>query len=174
MRNPAIEGISTGPLPGSHKVYVAGSRHPYLRVPMREISQTATRVGQSPRAPELRPNPSLAVYDSSGPYTDPSARIDLRRGLAPARAEWISARGDVEVRNVPAEAPRIVLVVAEEIRFLRSRHDDVRLSSELLVQSRRGALHRSDDDEVWQPTLVGLPRLPADALRSAPTLPVPR
>ena len=90
-----LEGITRGPLPASRKVYVPGVLHPDLRVPMREISQTPTRHGQGPDA-RMTPNPAIYVYDSSGPYTDPEASIDLRTGLAPVRAGWIQGRGDVE------------------------------------------------------------------------------
>ncbi|MET0404944.1 MAG: phosphomethylpyrimidine synthase ThiC, partial [Cystobacter sp.] len=91
----ALEGITRGPLPASHKVYVPGVRYPELRVPMREIRQTPTRQGHGPDARETA-NPSVFVYDSSGPYTDPEAEIDLRQGLPPMRAGWIAQRGDVE------------------------------------------------------------------------------
>jgi phosphomethylpyrimidine synthase len=90
-----LEGITRGPLPASRKVYVPGERYPELRVPMREISQTSTRHGHGPEA-RVTPNPPVRVYDSSGPYTDPDARIDLREGLPPLRAGWIEARADTE------------------------------------------------------------------------------
>ena len=90
-----LEGISRGPLPASRKVYVPGEQHPELRVPMREISQTPTRHGHGPDA-RVTANPPVYVYDSSGPYTDPEARIDLREGLPAIRASWIAARGDTE------------------------------------------------------------------------------
>jgi phosphomethylpyrimidine synthase len=90
-----LEGISRGPLPASRKVYVPGVRYPSLRVPMREISQTPTRHGHGPDATQT-PNPAVYVYDSSGPYTDPEATIDLKQGLAAARAEWVLSRGDTE------------------------------------------------------------------------------
>ncbi|WP_456298717.1 phosphomethylpyrimidine synthase ThiC [Chitiniphilus purpureus] len=79
------------PLPNSRKIYVAGSR-PDIRVPMREITQTDT-----PTAFGGEHNPPIYVYDCSGPYTDPQARIDVRKGLAPIRAAWIAERGDTEV-----------------------------------------------------------------------------
>src|SRR5579863_5696924 len=76
--------VSTGPLPASRKVHVAGRIHPDLRVAMREIDLT-------PAAKE----PALRVYDPSGPYTDPTMTIDIRLGLPPMREAWIRARGDV-------------------------------------------------------------------------------
>jgi phosphomethylpyrimidine synthase len=81
----------TRPIPGSVKIHVEGSR-PDLRVPMREIALSPT-----PRTVGVEKNAPLAVYDTSGPYTDPSANIDLARGLAALRARWIEERGDTEV-----------------------------------------------------------------------------
>ena len=72
-------GLSTHPLPGSRRVYIAGTRSG-VRVPFREI--------------ETEADGRLIVYDTSGPYTDPSVSIDVRRGIAPERAAWISARAD--------------------------------------------------------------------------------
>ncbi|MEW5791112.1 MAG: phosphomethylpyrimidine synthase ThiC [Pseudomonadota bacterium] len=90
-----LHAITTGPLPASRKIYVPGSLHPEIRVPMREISQTPTRVGHGATGAD-EPNPPVVVYDASGPYTDPEARIDVREGLAPVRESWIAARGDTE------------------------------------------------------------------------------
>jgi phosphomethylpyrimidine synthase len=83
-----VDAAAVAPLPNSHKVYVPGSR-PDIRVPMREIRQSDT-----PASFGHEPNPPLWVYDTSGPYTDPEARIDIRSGLAPLRAGWIRERGD--------------------------------------------------------------------------------
>ncbi|WP_442682332.1 phosphomethylpyrimidine synthase ThiC [Stenotrophomonas sp. JC08] len=83
-----LSGSVTQPIPGSRKIFVPGSRAD-LQVPMREIVQT--------RTPTLfggEENPPVTVYDTSGPYTDPQARIDLAAGLAPLRAAWIAERGD--------------------------------------------------------------------------------
>jgi phosphomethylpyrimidine synthase len=90
-----LEEISRGALPASRKVYVSGAVHPDLRVPLREISQTPTRHGHGPDAKETS-NPPIHVYDSSGPYTDPSAPIDVRQGLPSVRESWIVGRGDTE------------------------------------------------------------------------------
>jgi len=84
-------GITTEPFPNATKIHVEGSR-PDVRVPMREIRVAATRT-HSGLSVE---NPPVTVYDTSGPYTDPSARIDLYRGLEPLRRAWIEERGDVE------------------------------------------------------------------------------
>jgi len=84
-------GITRGPLPGSRKVFVSGTRFPDVAVPMREIALTATQVSG-----KAVPNAPVVVYDTSGPYTDPEATVDVRKGLAPLRASWIRTRGDVE------------------------------------------------------------------------------
>jgi len=86
----------TRPIPGSRKIHVEGSR-PDLRVAMREITQS-----QTPTLFGGEDNPPITVYDPSGPYTDPDARIDLAAGLAPLRARWIEERGDTELLPQPS------------------------------------------------------------------------
>jgi phosphomethylpyrimidine synthase len=85
-----VDEASVQPFPNSRKVYIEGSR-PDVRVPMREISldDTPTDMGGEKNGP-------LYVYDTSGPYTDPEVSIDVRKGLAPLRAEWIRERGDIQ------------------------------------------------------------------------------
>ncbi|HBS31186.1 MAG TPA: phosphomethylpyrimidine synthase, partial [Parvularcula sp.] len=77
--------VTTGALPASRKVYVAGDIHPDIRVPVREIDL-------HPSANEL----PLPVYDPTGPYTDPAVTIDVEKGLARMRTAWVKARGGVE------------------------------------------------------------------------------
>jgi phosphomethylpyrimidine synthase len=89
-RDAHVDDAAVQPLPNSRKIYVEGSR-PDLRVPMREIAQAET-----PASFGAEVNPSITVYDTSGPYTDPAARIDIRVGLLPLRARWIDERGDTE------------------------------------------------------------------------------
>ena len=76
--------------PASKKVYKEGSQ-PSIRVPFRQVTLTPTtgRFGQEENAP-------LSIYDTSGPYTDASASLDLRQGLPALRRQWIMDRGDVE------------------------------------------------------------------------------
>src|SRR5574344_2655208 len=85
-----VDEQSVQPFPNSRKIYVEGSR-PDIRVPMREItlSPTITEQGNEPNAPVL-------VYDTSGPYTDPQVKIDVRKGLGDVRSAWINERGDTE------------------------------------------------------------------------------
>ncbi|MFP1677757.1 phosphomethylpyrimidine synthase ThiC [Alloalcanivorax sp. C16-2] len=79
------------PIAGSRKIYVTGSRAD-IRVPMREIRQQPTPLADG----KFEDNPPLAVYDTSGPYTDPDASIDVRQGLPALRGAWIEERGDSE------------------------------------------------------------------------------
>ena len=85
-----VDEAAIRPLPKSRKVYVEGSRTD-LRVPMREISQSETSASFGSEA-----NPPISVYDTSGPYTDPSLKIDIRSGLAPLRMRWIAERDDTD------------------------------------------------------------------------------
>ena len=89
-RTARVDPDSVQPFPSSKKVYRTGSR-PDLNVPFREIALAETRSSQGAER-----NDAVYVYDTSGPYTDPDARIDVRRGLAPLRARWIEERGDTE------------------------------------------------------------------------------
>ncbi|SCZ84690.1 phosphomethylpyrimidine synthase ThiC [Nitrosomonas mobilis] len=86
-----VDTAAIQPLPNSRKVYIQGTR-PDIRVPMREVSQSDTATSQG-----TEKNPPIHIYDTSGPYTDPGADIDIRRGLAGMREPWIEARGDTEV-----------------------------------------------------------------------------
>jgi phosphomethylpyrimidine synthase len=86
-----VDQASVQPFTGSQKMYVQGSR-PDIRVPMREVAlaDTPTDFGGEK-------NPPVRVYDTSGPYTDPNIKIDLRTGLPEVRTAWIEERNDTEI-----------------------------------------------------------------------------
>ncbi len=88
-----VDVASIQPFTGSQKIYVQGSRSD-LRVPMREIS-----LADTPTAFGGEKNPPVRVYDTSGPYTDPSVQIDLRQGLPDVRTVWIEERNDTEIQT---------------------------------------------------------------------------
>lgn len=93
-----VDEAAVKPLPNSRKVYVQGSRTD-VQVPMREITQADT-----PTAFGGEQNPPIYVYDTSGPYSDPSAAIDIRSGLPSVRGPWIDERGDTELLSGPSSA----------------------------------------------------------------------
>ncbi len=106
----ALSAASRRPFPASRKIYVEGSRAD-IRVPMREIALSSTR-----SADGLLRNAPLTVYDTSGPFQEPAASIDLRAGLPALRAGWIDERGDTEQLDGPSS------------RFGREREADPQLS----------------------------------------------
>ena len=92
MGSMGADGLTREPFPNSTKVYVPSQRFGSVRVPMREVrlSPTVTSSGS-------RENPPVTLYDTSGPYTDPTLEIDVRSGLPRLRAEWIADRSDIDV-----------------------------------------------------------------------------
>src|SRR5690242_21661349 len=93
--NVQVDSIAFQPFANSRKIYITGSRAD-LRVPMREITQSPTPAGHG-----AEENPAICVYDTTGPYTDPSAEIDLRHGLPSVRGAWIEERGDTDLLPSP-------------------------------------------------------------------------
>ena len=113
-----VDAAAIAPLPNSRKVYVQGSR-PDIQVPMREISQSDT-----PASFGYETNPPIFVYDTSGPYTDPDIKIDIRSGLAPIRAGWIAERNDTDELDGPSSGygvERLQDPKLAELRFNLSR-----------------------------------------------------
>ena len=112
-----INQITRTPFPGSSKAYLPGSR-PDILVPVRDIVLTNGK--------------TASVYDTSGPYTDPAAAINVRQGLPALRAQWIAERGDTEIytgrsaallddggKNEDTEAARIAQLRAEAAALQR-------------------------------------------------------
>ncbi|MGX4642967.1 phosphomethylpyrimidine synthase ThiC [Massilia sp. SYSU DXS3249] len=109
-----VDTAAIAPFPNSTKVFIEGSR-PDIRVPMRSVAQSPTSASFGGEA-----NPPVFVYDTSGPYTDPAARIDIRRGLHPLRAGWIAGRGDTEQLPGPSStygAARLLDPGLDALRF---------------------------------------------------------
>ncbi|MBC7839783.1 MAG: phosphomethylpyrimidine synthase ThiC, partial [Nitrospiraceae bacterium] len=123
----AGSALTTTPFPASRKVYVQGTQAG-VKVPMREISLTATKAmnGGTPIA-----NEPITIYDTSGPYTDPDVTVDARAGLAPYRRNWVLGRNDVvELPDISSEYGRVRAADPKlnELRFqhirkpLRAKH----------------------------------------------------
>ena len=113
----------TRPIPGSRKIHVTGSR-PDIRVPMREIALEPT-----PAMFGGGDNPPLTLYDTSGPYTDPGAAIDLTRGLPPLRAGWIRERAAGPGANVTQMHYARRGIVTPEMEFVAIRENQRRESA---------------------------------------------
>ena len=82
--------------PSSEKVYMEGKLFPKLRVAMRKVTLTPTVTKDKDGKKHFKENAPVLIYDTSGPYSDKSQDIDLRRGLPRLREEWILERGGVE------------------------------------------------------------------------------
>jgi phosphomethylpyrimidine synthase len=115
-RTARLSGEITRPFPDSRKIFVEGSR-PDLRVPMREVSQAPTHASTG-----VEENPPITVYDTSGPYTDPQAQIDLMKGLPPLREAWIEARQDTERLDGPTSEYGRARAADPELAALRFEH----------------------------------------------------
>ena len=115
---PNEKSISREPFPCSSKVYVKGSMHD-IQVAMREITLDA-----SPDifGSENKPNQPVTVYDTSGPYTDPSIKIDVKRGLPRIREQWIFDRKDVERLPDITSAYGKERLQSSELKHLRFEH----------------------------------------------------
>jgi phosphomethylpyrimidine synthase len=123
-----VDDAAIKPLPNSRKLYVGE-----LRVPMREITQSGD-------------NPPILVYDTSGPYTDPQAQIDIRKGLPALRERWIEARKDAELLAGPSSAygrERLADPRLAELRFDLHRRPRRALQGKNVSQmhyARRGVI----------------------------------
>ncbi|MGE5617086.1 MAG: phosphomethylpyrimidine synthase ThiC, partial [Bacillota bacterium] len=126
-----VDAAAVQPLPRSRKTYVEGSRAD-IRVPMRHVEQSAT-----PAAFGAEANPPIYVYDTSGPYTEPTARIDIRAGLAALRGAWIAERDDTVLLDGPTS------------QYGRERLADPRLA-ELRFELKRQPRRARDGRNVTQ------------------------
>ncbi|WP_439836001.1 phosphomethylpyrimidine synthase ThiC [Aeromonas caviae] len=81
--------------PNSRRIFIQGSR-PDIRVPLREIQLADTFVGGTKEAPQFEPNEPVPVYDTSGPYGEEAAPIDVHRGLPRLREAWVLERADTD------------------------------------------------------------------------------
>ncbi|HEY9234136.1 MAG TPA: phosphomethylpyrimidine synthase ThiC [Phenylobacterium sp.] len=123
IQTPVKDAIPTGERPGSRKVYQPGVLWPDIRVPFREVAV-------HPSAKE----PAVTIYDPSGPYTDPTTKIDINLGLARTREPWVVSRGDVEIVETPRE------VKPEDNGFATGQHLAPRFSAPRRVYRAKGGV----------------------------------
>ena len=98
-----IDTLEGTAFPNSKRIYISGSQAD-IRVPMREIQLSPTLIGGSKENPQFEDNEAVPVYDTSGPYGDPSVAINVQQGLAKLRQPWIDARNDCEELRVRSSA----------------------------------------------------------------------
>ena len=98
-----IDTLEGTAFPNSTRIYITGSQAD-IRVPMREIQLSPTLIGGSKENPQFEDNEAVPVYDTSGPYGDPSVAINVQQGLAKLRQPWIDARNDCEELSVRSSA----------------------------------------------------------------------
>jgi phosphomethylpyrimidine synthase len=113
---PSQEVITRTPLPASRKIYVKGKLHD-IQVAMREIQVTDS---VHKLTGKVEKNPSVTVYDTSGPYTDPNMEIDVKKGIPRLREKWILERNDVEqLASITSEYGKMRLAdqKLDELRF---------------------------------------------------------
>ncbi len=114
---PTENSVTTTPFPKSKKIYVAGKIHD-IKVSMREVELSDTRINGK----IAEKNHSVVMYDTSGPFTDPSIAVDVRKGLPALRAKWIVDRGDVEeLEEISSEYGKSRLH-SSELDHLRFQH----------------------------------------------------
>jgi phosphomethylpyrimidine synthase len=141
QRHRARENGANASQLGSRKVYVPGST-PEMRIPMREVTLTPTRTPTG----QMEVNPPLRLYDTSGPYTDPTFTPNLRQGLPPLRLGWILGRGDSEELAAPSSAyrkQREADPTLDALRFPSSRKPRRARSGQRVTQmhyARRGEI----------------------------------
>lgn len=108
--------ITRTPFPNSEKVYIQGKLFPEIQVAMRKVNLTPTVTIENGEK-KMTENPPVYVYDTSGPFSDPNANIDLKKGLPRLREKWILERGNIE---------RLAEITSE---YGKMRRDDKRLDS---------------------------------------------
>ncbi|MDE1462026.1 phosphomethylpyrimidine synthase ThiC [Spartinivicinus poritis] len=116
-----IENLSSLPFPNSEKIYIRGSQDD-IQVAMRQINLTDTLVGGTKTNPQYEPNQPVPVYDTSGPYTDPTVTIDVHKGLSALRKNWIAARNDTDELNSVTSRYAQQRLADEGLDHLRFEH----------------------------------------------------
>lgn len=113
-----LQGVT---FPNSQRIYLQGSR-PDIQVPMREIQLSPTLIGGSKDTPSYEDNEAIPVYDTSGPYGDPSAKLDVHAGLPKLRDSWIADRQDTEALTTLSSGFTQQRLADEGLDHLRFEH----------------------------------------------------
>lgn len=117
-----LSTLASQTFPNSDREYIEGSR-PDIRVPMRRINLSPSLIGGTKQAPIFEENAPVLVYDPSGAYGDPEQQVDVTKGLAPLRSNWILERNDTEEVSEPNSA------------FTRAQAEQLALVPKMAVQA---------------------------------------
>lgn len=117
-----LSTLASQTFPNSDREYIGGSR-PDIRVPMRRIHLSPSLIGGTKQAPIFEENAPVLVYDPSGAYGDPEQQVDVTKGLAPLRLNWILERNDTEEVSEPNSA------------FTRAQAEQLALVPKMAVQA---------------------------------------
>lgn len=137
-----LQGIS---FPNSKRIYLTGSRAD-IQVPMREIQLTPTLLGGTKEQPQYEQNEAVPVYDTSGAYGDPNAKLNVHEGLKKLRSAWIQERNDVtQVENLSSDftQQRLADEGLDSLRFTLRPHPLKAKSGHCVTQlhyARRGII----------------------------------
>ncbi len=140
-----IQQLQNQTYPASRKVYIEGTL-PGVRVGMREIELQPSLIGGSRQQPLWQANAPVRVYDTSGPYTCPDASIDINKGLAPLRQNWIAARGDTDIITDFGSVYSKEQALDESLQALRFATQNIRRKAKTgqsvtqLAYARRGII----------------------------------
>lgn len=107
--------------PNSRRIYLQGSRND-VQVPMREIQLSPTLIDNSTENSQYHKNEAIPVYDTSGPYGDPLAVLDVRAGLPKVRTGWIKERGDSTILSTLSSGFTQQRLADEGLDHLRFEH----------------------------------------------------
>lgn len=124
--------ITCSPFPNSKKIYVEGKIHP-VSVAMREIQLSPTKLTNG----NFEENAPVTIYDTSGPYTDENASIDIQKGLPRLREQWIINREDVDIlEGITSEygKARLADPKLDELRFSYDHQPKVAKEGKELTQ----------------------------------------
>jgi phosphomethylpyrimidine synthase len=144
----SLQPSSSEQLPASTRIYVEGSLHKDVRVPMREVEVAPSKSYTG----AVTPNDPVRVYDCSGPWGDPAFAGTVEQGLNPLRRDWILRRGDVEVYTGRPVQPIDDGYLSEKHRGLdrAKRQDETALHLEGLTAPRRQPLRAKQGRVVTQ------------------------
>ncbi len=140
-----IQQLQNQTYPASRKVYIEGTL-PGVRVGMREIELQPSLIGGSKQQPLWQANAPVRVYDTSGPYTCPDASIDINKGLAALRQNWIAARGDTDIITDFGSVYSKEQALDESLQALRFATQNIRRKAKAgqavtqLAYARRGII----------------------------------